>query len=351
MIFAHLPIAEFQPHPLLTNCHLQTLWTRLARYKARSQLYWQSFTVADGDFIDLAWNLPPAQALADPATPLLLIFHGLEGSVYSPYADDLMASAKAFGWQAATVHFRGCGGRPNRTHRAYHSGDTGDAVEVIHWLNQQQPGKPIVAAGFSLGGNMLVKLLGENPQLGLRAAVCTSSPLALAPSSTRIDQGFSKVYRSHLVGNLKRKVMRKLELGQLQGYLDIDKKTLRKINNFRTFDNLVTAPLHGFTDADDYYERCSGLQFLPAVEHPLLIIHAADDPFTCVSCIPAAGTYPANIQHQLSAQGGHVGFVASADGKPYFWLSRRILHYLASQLTQQGDSQLRTPLENTLSTT
>lgn len=347
MISEHLPIAEFQPHPLLKNCHLQTLWTRLARYKTRSQLYWQSFTVADGDFVDLAWNTPPAQALADPTTPLLIIFHGLEGSVYSPYADDLMASAHAFGWQAVTVHFRGCGGRPNRTHRAYHSGDTADALEVIRWFGQQST-KPLTAAGFSLGGNMLVKLLGENPQLGLRAAVCTSAPLAMGPSSKRIDQGFSRVYRSHLVGSLKRKVLRKLELGQLQNYLDIDQKALRKITNFRTFDNLVTAPLHGFKDADDYYEHCSGLRFLSAVEQPLLIIHAADDPFTCVSCIPAAGSYPANVEHQLSAQGGHVGFVASAEGKPYFWLSRRILHYLDTQLTQQSGSQIRTTRENTL---
>ena len=324
-------IAGFQPHPWLKNCHLQTLWTRLARYKTRSQLYWQSFSVADGDFVDLAWNTPPAQALQDQDTPLLIIFHGLEGSVYSPYADDLMASARAFGWHAVTMHFRGCSGRLNRTHRAYHSGDTADAHELINWLSQHTS-KPLVGAGFSLGGNMLVKLLGETPQVPLLAAVSTSAPLALGPSSKRIDQGFSRVYRSHLVGSLKQKVARKLALGQLQGRLDIDPQTLRNIVNFRTFDNLVTAPLHGFKDVDDYYQRCSGLRFLPAVQKPLLIIHAADDPFTCSACIPAPGSYPSQVEHELSQYGGHVGFVASAEGKPYFWLSQRILNYLAGQL-------------------
>ncbi|MCC5878973.1 MAG: hydrolase [Idiomarina sp.] len=324
-------ITGFRPHSLLKNCHLQTLWTRLARYKTRSQLFWQSYTLADGDFVDLAWNTLPAIALADSHTPLLIIFHGLEGSVYSPYADDLMASAQAQGWHAVTMHFRGCSGRLNRTHRAYHSGDTHDAREVIQWLSRMS-NKPLVAAGFSLGGNMLVKLLGETASPALTAAVSVSAPLALGPSSARIDQGFSKVYRAHLVGSLKQKIARKLELGQLNGHLDIDAKTLRRIVNFRTFDNLVTAPLHGFRDVDDYYESCSGLRFLAGVEQPLLIIHAADDPFTCSACIPAPGSYPAHVEHQLSAHGGHVGFVGSNQGKPYFWLSQRILSYLSAQL-------------------
>lgn len=324
------PIAEFKPHPLLANCHLQTLWSRIARYQTRSELFWQCFNLSDGDFIDLAWNVPPQEALAAPEIPLLVLFHGLEGSAYSPYADDLMATAKSCGWHAVTMHFRGCSGRLNRTHRAYHSGDTADAFELIQWLHQHS-GKPLYAAGFSLGGNMLVKLLGEQQELPLRAAVSTSAPLALGPSSQRIDQGFSKLYRNHLVGSLKRKILVKHQQGQLQGKLDLSPHAIRRIVNFRTFDDMVTAPLHGFDGVDDYYAQCSGLKFLPAVKRPLLIIHAADDPFTCRACIPASADLPAGVEHLLSPRGGHVGFIGSRQRKPYFWLSQRIMSYLQQQ--------------------
>ena len=318
--------AQFTAHPLLKNCHVQTLWSRLARYVPRSELYWQSFELSDGDFVDLAWTVPWQTALEAADVPLVIIFHGLEGSVRSPYADDLMASAHARGWHAVTMHFRGCSGRPNRTHRAYHSGDTQDALELMTWL-QQRSDKVLYAAGFSLGGNMLVKLLGEQPSVPLQGAVSVSAPLALGPSSKRIDQGFSRVYRNHLVGSLKRKILQKHQQGVLRGHLDIDPKAIAKIVNFRTFDDIVTAPLHGFNDADDYYRRCAGLKFLPQVQRPLLILHAHDDPFTCVSCIPSPEILPPSVTHELSQHGGHVGFVGSDNGKPRFWLSRRILDY------------------------
>ncbi|RUO33963.1 hydrolase [Aliidiomarina soli] len=319
--------SSFQPHPLLKNCHLQTLWTRLASYKPGSKLFWQSLSLADGDFIDLAWTTSPQHALQDEQTPLVVIFHGLEGSVYSPYADHLMQTAHTRGWHAVTFHFRGCSGRLNRSHRAYHSGDTSDARYFLQQL-ASQTNKPLVAAGFSLGGNMLVKLLGETPDIPLKAAVSVSAPLALGPSSVRIDQGFSRVYRGHLLGSLKRKVLKKIELGQLQGFIDLKPAQLRRLRTFREFDDQVTAPLHGFQDVDDYYSSCSGLKFLPSVRTPLLIIHAADDPFTCKACIPPPDSYPAGIvTHQLTQSGGHVGFVGSRRGRPYHWLSERILNY------------------------
>lgn len=320
--------ARFTAHPLLQNCHMQTLWSRLARYKARSSLHWHSFDLDDGDFVDIAWNVPMAEALAQPTVPLVIIFHGLEGSVHSPYADDLMATVAARGWHAVTMHFRGCSGRPNRTHRAYHSGDTADPFAFITWLAQRSS-KPLFAAGFSLGGNMLVKLLGEHPELPLNGAVSISAPLALGPSSERIDQGFSRIYRNHLVGSLKRKILAKHASGQLHGHLDLEPSRIREIVNFRTFDDLVTAPLHGFDGVDDYYTRCSGLAFIPQITRPLLIIHAQDDPFTCVSCIPSPDILPASVTHELSTRGGHVGFITSRQGKPSFWLSQRIVDYFA----------------------
>lgn len=320
--------AQFTAHPLLRNCHLQTLWSRLARYVPRSELYWQSFELSDGDFVDLAWTAPWQTALQATDVPLVIIFHGLEGSVRSSYADDVMASAHARGWHAVTMHFRGCSGRPNRSHRAYHSGDTNDAFELITWLRQRSA-KALYAAGFSLGGNMLVKLLGEHPHLPLQGAVSISAPLALGPSSKRIDQGFSRVYRNHLVGSLKRKILLKYQQGVIQSHLDIDPKAIAKIVNFRTFDDMVTAPLHGFDGVDDYYSSCAGLKFLPQVQRPLLILHAHDDPFTCVSCIPSPHILPASVTHELSQHGGHVGFIGSNNGRPQFWLSGRILDYFS----------------------
>lgn len=334
-----MAVSSFTPHPLLKNCHVQTLWTRLARYKTRTSLFWQTLALDDGDFIDLAWNCDPQQALADHSTPLIILFHGLEGSVHSPYADDLMATALKYGWHAVTFHFRGCSGRLNRTHRAYHSGDTADARHFIEHLRRQTQ-KPLYAAGFSLGGNMLVKLLGETPDLPLNKAVSVSAPLALSPSSDRIDQGFSKVYRRHLVGSLKRKVLIKMQHGQLKGHLDLTPDQVRRIINFRTFDDQVTAPLHGFNGADDYYQQCSGLRFLPHIRHPLLIIHANDDPFTCTSCIPEIGTYSKPVIHELSPHGGHVGFVSSRNGKPYFWLSQRILEFFGAKMAPEDTRSL-----------
>lgn len=324
--------SQFTPYPLLKNCHLQTLWTRLSGYKCDLRVHWQALPLPDGDFVDLAWSAAPQTCLHDTNTPLLVIFHGLEGSVRSPYADHLMRSAKARGWHAVTMHFRGCSGRVNRTHRAYHSGDTADARYLVHWLKQQTPAKPVCAAGFSLGGNMLVKLLGETPQLGLQAAVSTSAPLALGPSSVRIDQGFSRIYRGHLLGSLKRKVQAKLNAGMLADFLDIDAARLSAMRTFRQFDNEVTARLHGFADVNDYYDTCSGLRFLPMVQHPLLILHAEDDPFTCKASFPTPQDYHQNVTYELSRHGGHVGFVSRRQGRPDYWLSGRILTYLEEQL-------------------
>lgn len=326
----------FKPHPLLKNCHLQTLWTRLARYRANSRVYWHSLSLPDGDFVDLAWSAPMPECLHDSDTPLLIIFHGLEGSVRSAYADHLMNYANSNGWHAVTMHFRGCSGRLNRAHRAYHSGDTADARYFIETL-QQLTSKPLYAAGFSLGGNMLVKLLGEAPALPLRQAVCVSAPLALGPSSYRIDQGFSRIYRTHLLDNLKRKVLLKLQRGELANHIRLDASAIRRIVNFRTFDDQITAPLHGFRDVDDYYSTCSGLHFLSRVRHPLLIIHAADDPFTCAESIPQPDSYPANIKHELSEHGGHVGFISSRRGRPHFWLSQRIFSYFTTPSTHKAE--------------
>lgn len=316
----------FQPHPWFRNSHLQTLWSRLAKYQPQTELHWQELTLADGDFVDLAWTASRPHVAASNM-PLLVIFHGLEGSAHSSYADQLMLEATQQGWQAVVMHFRSCSGRPNRTARAYHSGDTADARFLIHYLAREFPKKPLFAAGYSLGGNMLVKLLAESPELPIVAASSISAPLALGPSSQRINQGLSRMYRNHLLNSLKQKTLAKLEAGTLADLLPISERALLSIRDFPSFDNLVTAPLHGFRDADDYYNRCSGLQFLGNIQTPLLIVHAKDDPFTCNASIPDRNALSAQVHYELHQRGGHVGFIEQRNGKAAPWLPPRLLHW------------------------
>ncbi|RUO42777.1 hydrolase [Aliidiomarina taiwanensis] len=319
---------HFKPHPWFRNNHLQTLWSRLAKYQCMATLHWHEFPLPDGDFVDLAWSDDPVTVAARPA-PLVVIFHGLEGSARSSYADQLMLAARQQGWYAVVMHFRSCSGRPNRLARAYHSGDTGDARYFLQHLAEHFPNNPLFTAGYSLGGNMLVKLLAESPELPIVAASAVSPPLALAPSSVRVNKGWSRMYRNHLLNQLKQKTWLKLERGIIRSQLSISERTLLAIRDFPTFDNLVTAPLHGFADADDYYQQCSGLQFLPQVQHPLLVVHAKDDPFTCAASIPHPNQLSPQVHYELQQRGGHVGFIEQRQGKATPWLPPRLMHWFS----------------------
>lgn len=322
---------HFKPHPWFRNNHLQTLWSRIAKYDPQSTLYWEEFSLPDGDFVDLAWSDDPVRIAASNA-PLVVIFHGLEGSARSSYADQLMLAAVKQGWQAVVMHFRSCSGRPNRLARAYHSGDTEDARYFLQYLVEHFPNNPLFSAGYSLGGNMLVKLLAESPELPIVAASAVSAPLALAPSSLRVNKGWSRMYRNHLLNQLKQKTLAKLEQGIIGSQLTISERTLLTIRDFPTFDNLVTAPLHGFTGADDYYQQCSGLQFLPQVCRPLLVVHAKDDPFTCTASIPHSNQLSPHVHYELQQRGGHVGFIEQREGKATPWLPPRLMHWFSSHL-------------------
>lgn len=326
----HFKPQVFNPHPWFKNAHLQTLWSRLAKYQPRVELFWQELTLPDGDFVDLAWTAPRATIAASHA-PLLVIFHGLEGSAKSSYADQLMLEAKQQGWHAVVMHFRSCSGRPNRTARAYHSGDTADARFFVQYLAHEFTAKPLYAAGYSLGGNMLVKLLAESPELPIVAAAAVSAPLALAPSSQRINRGWSRMYRNHLLNSLKQKTLAKLENGVLANHLNITERCLLSIRDFPNFDNLVTAPLHGFSSASDYYRQCSGLQFLGAIQTPLLIVHAKDDPFTCKASIPDRNALSPQVHYELHQRGGHVGFIEKRNGNALPWLPPRLFNFFTEQ--------------------
>ncbi|MCK2044098.1 hydrolase [Chromohalobacter salexigens] len=312
--------ADFCAPRGLGNRHVQTLLPRFLPLPSLARET-EIINLPDGDFVELAWALP-APTRAD--APVFVLFHGLEGSFDSPYARELMRAASEMGWRAVLMHFRGCGQAPNRLARAYHSGDTADAYWVIGQLALRYPRAIKVAAGVSLGGNMLVKLVAEQggDGLDLAGAIAISAPLDLAASADALNRGFSRVYQRHLLHALKRKVTTKLAAGPLP--ITLSARQLEGLETFWAYDNAVTAPLHGFQSASDYYQRASAGRLLGDIELPTLLLHAADDPFMpadLFSRLPA----PADaVRLEIARQGGHVGFVESRQGRLGSWLARRV---------------------------
>jgi len=221
------------------------------------------------------------------------------------------------------MHFRGCSGEVNRLNRAYHSGDTGDVAEVVGALKRREPDVPIFGVGYSLGGNVLLKWLGEtggnNP---LRGGVAVSVPFDLDTCATRLDQGLSRIYQGRFVKGLKEKYTRKAPLGDLKA-----------IRSLREWDDQVTAGLHGFTGAEDYYTRSSSRPFLKRIEVPTLVLHAVDDPFMTPAVIPTEADLSPHVTLELSPKGGHVGFVYGSIFRPEYWLEERIPTFLRSMTT------------------
>jgi hypothetical protein len=290
----------------------------------------------DDDFVDLDFVV--AESVDDG--PRVLVLHGLEGSARSGYALELYRRLGERGFAAVGLNFRSCSGELNRGLRLYHSGETGDLRWVIERLREREPHRPLAAVGVSLGGNALLKYLGERgPDTGLEAAAAWSVPFDLAAGSRFMEHGFAQRYVVHLLRSLQIKIRERAdELGPR-----IDLERALRARTFWEFDDAATAPLHGFDGADDYYRRSSSAGFLPAIEVPTLVIHARDDPFLPPEAIPerALRTSP-SLTPILSDRGGHVGFVAGpAPWAPRFWAEDRIARWLAE--TVGRDAGRRSP--------
>ncbi|OOO02042.1 MAG: 2-succinyl-6-hydroxy-2,4-cyclohexadiene-1-carboxylate synthase [Chromatiales bacterium USCg_Taylor] len=317
-------MTSFEPAWWLPGPHAQTLWGALCRGAAKLALRRERLEIRDGDFIDLDWH-------DQGAGPIVVILHGLEGSGQSRYARGLLAALGARGWRAVVMHFRGCSGLNNRLARSYHSGDTEDFSYLITTLRRRYRGARLAAVGFSLGGNVLLKFLGEaQDRAPLVAAVAVSVPFKLDNAAERLERGFSRTYQWWLLRSLRAKTRKKFT--RLPSPIDLSR--LDKLRSFWSFDHEVTAPLHGFTGVDDYYARSSSRQYLPGITVPTLIVHARDDPFMTPAAIPDANELSSSTRLELTARGGHNGFVAGAfPGRPYYWLDRRIPEFLAPYLT------------------
>lgn len=317
--------SNFTPPWWARNPHLQTIFPRVFPIQKDLLVENERLKTDDGDFIELAWYRK-----AKVPKGIVVIFHGLEGSIESHYAQSLIARLDKLGWWSVLMHFRGCGPTPNNLPRSYHSGDTGDARMLISELATRYPKLNKVAIGFSLGGNMLLKLLGETPEQNvISSAVAVSPPFDLAMCSESIGKGFSKIYQNYLVTSMKKRFHEKAKSHNYSELIGLDSEDISQLANFFDFDDKITGPLHGFEGAHDYYAKCSSIGFLRDIETPTLILHAKDDPFMHPDIVPKCEQLSSKVRLELSEKGGHVGFIY---GKPWshkVWLHDRIEQHLA----------------------
>ena len=302
----------------LPGGHLQTIAAALA---PAPRIAWrrERWDTPDGDFVDLDW----AGGAAPADAPLLALFHGLEGSSASPYARAIAAQALDMGWRCVVPHFRGCSGELNRLPRAYHSGDS----EEIGWILEALAGnaKVLHACGISLGGNALLKYLGERGAgAAVRKAISVSAPLDLAAAGRALDTGLSReIYTRNFLHTLKKKTFAKLK----QGDVAVDPLRLKNARTFWEFDDTVTAPLHGFLGADDYWARSSSGPWLGRIRVPTLVLNARNDPFMPASALDAVSDalrdIPSGVTLEFPRSGGHAGFPGRRR-----WLARRVLEFL-----------------------
>jgi predicted alpha/beta-fold hydrolase len=315
----------FRPAWWLPGGHLQTLFPTLFRVRRPPPLKRERLELDDSDFLDLDWT--PEQA-----GPLVLLLHGLEGSQHSHYASGFLETLDRSGLQCVQMYFRGCSGEPNRLPRGYHSGETGDLQTVINHISQRYPERDIHAVGVSLGGNVLLKWLGENPeQQQVQRTVAISVPFDLANSAARLSRGTSRFYQTYLLRKMRLSVGHKAT----QVSMPIDTSCLTRLSSFRQFDHEVTAPLHGFTGVDDYYAKSSSRRFVSRITTPTLIIHALDDPFMTPDAIPRNDELGPGVTLELCRKGGHVGFVSGRlPMRPRYWLDLRVATWLTDTQDQ-----------------
>jgi predicted alpha/beta-fold hydrolase len=288
----------------------------------------ETLELPDGDVTAVDW-LVGADSLPD-AAPLLIILHGLEGSAESAYARMLMETVLERGWRSCVLHFRDCGDYRNRLPRRYHAGETNDLRHFLRELQKQRDavGNPgvLLTVGYSLGGNVLLKYLGESQhETPLRAAAAICAPLDLHECAKALNIGFSRGYQRHLLRRMKSSVRQKFD--QHTAAFDWDRAM--NATTFAEFDDAVTAPLHGFDGKQDYYDRCSSVHFLHNIERPTLIINALDDPFMTPDVIPELDRLSEQVTMEVAEHGGHVGFVdGGTPWRPSFYLPRRIVEFL-----------------------
>ncbi len=343
----------------LPGSHAQTIFGRVLRGKQPIRYVRERLDTPDGDFLDLDWAEPipgksrrtsPIPNSSRETRPIVVLLHGLEGCAESGYMIEAARLCTEAGLRAAALNFRGRSGTPNRLPRAYHAGETGDLAHVLEELRRREPGAPLAALGFSLGGNVLLKYLGErgNPAGPvLRAAAAVSVPFDLAVSTSRMERGMGRLYTRFFIRSLRNGVRAKAAAIPVP----YDRDAALEARTLRAFDDAVVAPLHGFREAADYYARSSSRRYLQAIRVPTLLLQARDDPFL-----------PASVELQLSMRGnpwlrpgfvergGHMGFVEGhAPWAARFWAEAEAVRFLATHLL--ADRPIAATVETSTGTT
>lgn len=304
-----------------SNGHLQTVYQTLFRKIKGVKYQRERIETLDGDFLDLDWSLVNSDKL-------VILIHGLEGSSEAVYIRSMVETLNKNHFDTVSMNFRGCSGEPNRLFRAYHSGATEDLEAVVSHILKTKPKKKLGIVGFSLGGNLTLKYLGEKAEKitpEIRGAVTFSVPCDLLGSSFELKKLKCKIYTKRFLKRLSKKM--KLKSEQFPDKIDVEK--IKHFKNLTEFDDFFTAPAHGFKDAEEYYTRCSSKQFLTKIQIPSLLVNAKNDPFLSQSCFPIE---EANANEkfylEITNSGGHVGFVSFSEKE--FWYEKRTMIFLNS---------------------
>jgi predicted alpha/beta-fold hydrolase len=318
----------YSPAWWIPGGHLQTLWGKLFRRQTPAPTVLERWDTPDGDFLEMH------RLVAEEGAPRVLLLHGLEGTIRSHYAQALLNEAARRGWGADLLIFRSCGSKPNLTRRFYHSGETGDVGFVLDRILNEFPTSPFALAGVSLGGNVLLKFLGERGQNlppQLKAAAAVSVPFDLARSSRRINRGFSRFYQRFFLNSLRKKAQEKaLRFPDLA-----PQDRIAALRTLEDFDNLITGPLHGFRDAQDYYARSSSLPYLKDIKLKTLLFSSTDDPMLPAEVLDEvreAAEENRALEVDFVDKGGHAGFITgSVPWRPFYYAEHRVGEFFAQQ--------------------
>jgi len=323
-----MPVIEsnnYNPSLLLKNKHINTIYRTFFSYDS-IKYQRKRISTPDNDFLDLDFSIIKSDTIA-------ILVHGLEGSSSSPYIISAVRQLNKANIDAVAINLRGCSGEINKLLCSYHSGKTDDLALVINYISQSYSYRNIVLIGYSLGGNIVLKYLGEqgkNYPKNLRCAITISVPCDLEGSSEQLGKLSNKIYMLRFFKSLKEKALKKATMFP---NFKLNKSKIKEATNFLDFDNLYTAPAHGFKDAVDYWTKSSSKQFIKFIKLPTLLITSLDDPFLSKSCIPVReANNNENFNLIITKQGGHVGFNSTILSNDNYWLENKIISFIKSKI-------------------
>ncbi|PHS57440.1 MAG: hydrolase [Sulfurimonas sp.] len=314
---------DFKPAFGLKNKHLQTIYSSLFTKNLNLKFEIEQFELPDGDFVDCYWYNK-----SNINQKIVVLFHGLAGSYKSPYIQGTMKNLEKEGFTSVIMHFRSCSGRLNKLPRLYHSGDTSDSLAWLKSLSRRFSNSKLYAVGYSLGGNILLKLLGEIKDSKLLCgAISISAPMELSICVNKLNSGFSKFYQAILLKNLNNILKKKYNFHDMKSLIGIDKTEIKQLKNFLIFDEIYTARIYGFKSAKDYYTKSSSKPYLKDISIPTLIIHSLDDPFMTPEVLPTKDEISSFVKLEISSNGGHLGFISGSFWNPSYYLENKVVEF------------------------